>query len=53
MVSENFFYPNEFTFNGITYRGQRDTKKNQLLIPIKDQTCPFDIGDKIELKQGE
>lgn len=53
MVSENFFYPNEFTFDGITYRGQRDTKKKQLLIPIKEQTCPFDIGDKIELKQGD
>jgi len=53
MVSENLFYPNEFTFNGESYRGQRDTKKNQILIPIANETSPFDIGDKLELKQGD
>jgi len=52
MVADNFFFPNEFYFNGAAYRGQRDAKKNQILIPIADQTCPFDIGDNLELKQG-
>jgi hypothetical protein len=52
MASEKALFPDEFSFENITYIGQADTTTNQLLIPFKDRTCPFDIGEKILLRQG-
>lgn len=50
--NDDFFYPDRFQFNKIIYSGQRMSSKNQLLIPIDSNECPFDIGDIVTQKIG-
>lgn len=48
----DFMFPDSFAFEGSSYRGQRVTSKNQLLILLKSDDCPFDIGDVLHQSVG-
>ncbi|CAM3399931.1 MULTISPECIES: hypothetical protein [Yersinia] len=48
----DFFYPDNFEFDGESYRGQRVAKNNAILVLITSRDCPFDINNVITQKIG-
>lgn len=53
MRPDEFFFPHIFDFEGRTFYGSKTAGKNQIVITLLDDTCPFDIGNSIALCQGE
>ncbi|AKL42410.1 TPA: hypothetical protein I8438_001803 [Serratia marcescens] len=52
MRPDEFFFPHIFTYESQTFYGNKVNSKNEILITLIDETCPFDIGKLITLQQG-
>lgn len=52
MRPDSFFFPDEFSYEGQTFYGQKIGRKNEIHVALIDETCPFDIGGILIQKQG-
>jgi len=52
MRPDEFFFPHIFNYEEIQFYGTKVSGKNEIIITLIDDTCPFDIGKSIALQQG-